>query len=218
MKCCGQTVIQGTVGQYCSHCGAQYYNWTSRLHLTKGRSLLLTLMIVSIGCISTACKADMEHEQTIQTEVDIPARCASRLLGLAGSKAKIPHFEYDDVEQATYILAVMYVESRFNTRAHSSANAKGLMQVTPIAAEAASSFCKIKLGGDLFNPATNVRIGVCYLAKMREISADWTSTLILYNGGFRQLKAYDEGRSISSETANYVLKVEKAREFCIKPM
>ena len=213
MKCCGQTVIQGTVGQYCSSCGAQYFNYigavVSIAMLITGTAMLLA---------STACKADMKHNTEVQTEENIPERCASRLLGLAGSKDKLPHFEYDNVEQATYILAVMYVESRFNTRAHSSANAKGLMQVTPIAAEAASSFCKIKLGGDLFNPATNVRIGACYLAKMREISGDWASTLILYNGGFRQLKAYDEGRSIASETANYVLKVEKARTFCIKPM
>jgi soluble lytic murein transglycosylase-like protein len=213
MKCCGQTVIQGTIGQYCSSCGAQYYNWSgavvSIFMLITGTAMLLA---------STACKAEMQHEpEVVQTAEDIPARCASRLLGLAGSKAKLPHFEYDDIEQATYILAVMYVESKFNTKAHSSANAKGLMQVTPIAAEAASSFCKIKLGGDLFNPTTNVRIGACYLAKMREISADWTSTLILYNGGFRQLKAYDEGRSIASETANYVLKVEKARAFCVQP-
>ena len=204
MKCCGQTVIEGTVGQYCSSCGAQYFNWVR------------VAAIVMLFITSTACQADMEHEPEVKVEVNIPARCASRLLGLADSKAKLPHFETDDVEFATYMLAVMYVESRFNTKAHSPANAKGLMQVTPIAAEAAGNFCKIKAGGDLFKPAINVQIGACYLSKMRDISKDWTSTLILYNGGFRQLKAYDEGRSIASETANYVLKVEKARAFCLQ--
>lgn len=205
---CGQTLIESKVGQYCPSCGAQYFN--------RNKWMLLAILVIS-ATVATACKAEMEHGQVIQTEVDIPDRCASRLLGLAGSKIKLPHFEYYNVEEATYLLAVMYVESKFNTKAHSHANARGLMQVTPIAAEAASAFCKLKINGDLFNPVINLRIGSCYLSKMYAISGDWTSTLILYNGGFRQLKAYDEGRSIASETANYVLKVEKARAYCIKP-
>lgn len=218
MKCCGQTVIEGTVGQYCSSCGAQYFNWVRSACYIQ--FYLRVAAIVMLLITSTACRAEMIHTDSYpaHSAKSIVYRCANRLIGLADSKIKLPHFETDDVEFATYMLAVMYVESRFNTRAHSPANAKGLMQVTPIAAEAAGNFCKIKAGGDLFNSAVNMQIGSCYLSKMREISGDWTRTLILYNGGFRQLKAYEEGRSIASETANYVLKVEKARAFCIKPM
>jgi len=60
------------------------------------------------------------------------------------------------------IAAQMHQESRFDPEAHSSAGARGLMQILPRTAR--------EFGGDegLEDPATNIAVGVRYLAWLRE--------------------------------------------------
>ena len=117
-----------------------------------------------------------------------------------------------------YLFAVIYVESRFNKAALSPQQAYGLMQMTLVAVQDAEIHCKLKpvLNMEhLFDSATNIRYGSCYLKKLLdEMDGDWTRTLIAYNGGYKQLTKYDKGEMIVSETANYVLRVERARRIC----
>jgi soluble lytic murein transglycosylase-like protein len=112
-----------------------------------------------------------------------------------------------------YLLSVIYVESRFDRKAISPKEARGLMQMTAIAVRQAVTNCKLKPLNDLtrlHDSHTNVKYGSCFLKGLNdEMSGDWTRTLIAYNGGYAQLIKYDRGQAIASETANYVLQVER---------
>lgn len=124
-----------------------------------------------------------------------------------------------DVEFRLYMMAVIYTESRFNSKAVSIADAHGLMQMTEIAVIDAAKHCNLQpvRMDNLFDSYTNVQYGTCYLAKLLgETEGDWDRALVAYNGGYVQLQRYDRGVNIASETANYVLKVKKAVKFCLQ--
>ncbi|WP_245955137.1 lytic transglycosylase domain-containing protein [Kushneria indalinina] len=76
------------------------------------------------------------------------------------------------------VLSVIDVESRFTSRAVSSAGAEGLMQVMP--------FWKKEIGrdsDDLFDPDTNLRYGCTILAWYLKVEkGDITRALARYNG------------------------------------
>ncbi len=116
------------------------------------------------------------------------------------------------------MFAVIFVESRFNRDALSPKQAYGLMQMTMPAVIDAAQRCNLRVPMDmshLFDSVTNVKFGSCYLKKvLDDADGDWTRALILYNGGLRQLRKYDAGDSIVTETANYVLQVERALRLC----
>lgn len=115
-------------------------------------------------------------------------------------------------------MAIIYVESGFDHHARSQQGARGLMQLTAPAIQDATEYCELRPITDmnrLYDSVTNIRYGTCFLKKIHEeVELDWTRTLILYNGGYAQLLKYERGESIASETANYVLKVQRAREIC----
>lgn len=117
-----------------------------------------------------------------------------------------------------YLLAVIYTESRFNRNAKSVQDAYGLMQITQVAADEAASRCQLKSVtsmASLHDSATNIRYGSCYLSYLlEEMDGDLDRTLIVYNGGYRQLQRYDRGESIVAETANYVLLVNRTLKMC----
>ena len=85
--------------------------------------------------------------------------------------------EYDvDYE---IVKAVVGVESHWNTRSLSSANCKGLMQISKDAASDLQSS-----QADLYNPYVNLTLGVMYLSWLQE----------KYNGNQKKvLKAYHDG-------------------------
>lgn len=156
-------------------------------------------------------------------EIDVVKECATRLMEDAGKRGKdaqkLPdlyrkHAMLKDVEFLEYMLSVIYVESRFNRNAHSEKDAMGLMQLTIPAVEDAVKHCNLRPVLDMehmLDSATNIRYGSCYLKKLLEdMDGDWTRTLIVYNGGYKQLTRYDRGESIVPETANYVIQVNRA--------
>lgn len=149
-------------------------------------------------------------------------QCAIRLLEKSGkigpAHAELPDlykkFSVDKTDEFMYYLvAVIYTESRFNKRAVSPAAAHGLMQMTVDAAEVSQRVCNLRplLNMEsLWESSTNIRYGSCYLKQMlTEAEGDWDRALILYNGGYRQLTRYDNGDSIASETANYVVQINR---------
>lgn len=151
--------------------------------------------------------------------------CGMRLLteaGRAGKGAeKLPALyqkhsgvAVDDVEFLEYLMSIIYVESRFNKQARSERDAIGLMQMTLPAVQDAVTHCNLRPIGDmdhLYDSATNIRYGSCYLRKvLQDVDGDWTRALIVYNGGYKQLQRYDKGDTIVTETANYVLLVTRA--------
>jgi soluble lytic murein transglycosylase-like protein len=157
-------------------------------------------------------------------EIDAVSSCGLNLLREAGkhgehvtglpelySRASVDKSE----EFMQYLLSIIYVESKFNKLAISPALAYGLMQMTEIAVREAAGNCpSLRMLGDmskLHDSYTNVKYGSCFLKKLlTDMDGDWTRTLIAYNGGYAQLIKYDRGDTITHETSNYVLKVNRA--------
>jgi soluble lytic murein transglycosylase-like protein len=83
------------------------------------------------------------------------------------------------------VLAVIEVESRFDPFAVSPVGALGLMQVLPSTAEPLASELRIEWRGarTLFDPVANLRIGLAYLAKLRDRFEDLPTALAAYNRG-----------------------------------
>lgn len=156
-------------------------------------------------------------------------QCASRLLQISGRNEdyvhKLPsYYAANSVERdpefLEYLMSVMFVESRFNRKALSSADAHGLMQITLPAIVDASAHCSLRPlrmheKERLFDSGTNIRYGSCYLKKLLDdTGGDWVRALITYNGGYKQLFRFDAGLPIAAESANYVLQVTRARKVC----
>jgi soluble lytic murein transglycosylase-like protein len=90
---------------------------------------------------------------------------------------------------------IMTMESGGDPKAHSEADAQGLMQVTPpTAKDIAAKYLKHPVTNyDLYDPRTNIEFGAAYLAHLRDVfgSSDqapsWNTTVELiaagYNGG-----------------------------------
>lgn len=129
------------------------------------------------------------------------------------------HSVSKDPEFIKYMFAVAYVESSFRSAAMSTANARGLMQLTFVAVVDAMEHCGLSALDSidrLHDNATNVRYGTCYLRKLiTQNNGDWVKALITYNGGYRQLWKYEAGDKIAKETSEYVTKVKKARSLCL---
>lgn len=193
--------------------------------------------VLLLSCRSQPARADLLpdnlEQATTVPEQDYVKDCAFNLLeevGKIGTETeKLPdlyrrHSANGEQEFLEYMFSIMYVESGFNRKAVSHADAYGLMQMTRVAVEEAvrNGNCNLRPLGDmnkLHDSVTNVKYGTCFLKKINdEVGGDWKRTLILYNGGYTQLTRYNKGDSIASETANYVLKVERALlEICRKP-
>lgn len=100
------------------------------------------------------------------------------------------------------VLAVIQVESAYQTDAVSSANAQGLMQLIPATAE--------RFGvRDAFNPAENINGGMRYLRwLLKHFRGDVTKAVAAYNAGEGAVRRYG-GIPPYRETRNYVRKIRR---------
>lgn len=130
-----------------------------------------------------------------------------------------------DVEPSL-IYAIIHTESRFHERAASSADARGLMQLTKSTFEwalrRAGEAGKYSVD-DLYDPATNIRYGVYVISLLREQFEYDNTVLAAYNAGqgrvreWLQNSAYsDDGKTLYTvpypETDNYIRRVNEAQE------
>ncbi len=82
------------------------------------------------------------------------------------------------VELAT---AVVQIESNFNPRMRGSAGEVGLMQIKPATARMMGYAGKVK---GLYDPETNIRFGMKYLAMAQQLGGGSTcNTILKYNAG-----------------------------------
>lgn len=183
--------------------------------------------IISLLSVLTVFPLTVGHAEIPNEGSLLPdnvVRCGLNLLEAVGKSseseavARLPQLYREasisqEEEFMEYLLSVIYVESRFDRKAISPKEARGLMQMTLPAVQDAARSCSLKPLGDmnrLHDSHTNVKYGSCYLKKLHmEMDRDWRRTLIAYNGGYAQLIKYDKGQPIASETANYVLQVER---------
>jgi soluble lytic murein transglycosylase len=112
-----------------------------------------------------------------------------------------------------FVAAVIYQESKFDTRAKSESGAIGLMQLTPSTAKGIA----IRTGGhafrtqDLYDPEINIRYGAWYLDNLFQKYGSERLVLAAYNAGQGNVDAWRrDGEPIQfAETRAYVSRVEK---------
>jgi soluble lytic murein transglycosylase len=121
------------------------------------------------------------------------------------------HYHLD----AALLAAVIEAESKFDPNARSSADAVGLMQLTPRTAEGIAEYT----GGhnfhlsDLTNPEINVRYGAWYLRHLLDKYHNEELALAAYNAGEENVNrwlAQNEGIQFP-ETRAYVDRVERLK-------
>lgn len=101
-------------------------------------------------------------------------------------------------------LAVAHVESNFNASALSSKGARGVMQIMPATARGEYGIS----ADQLWNPRTNVRIGLHFLSRLIDTYDGHTDiALSHYNGG----SAVRQGKTLRviPATSKYVKKVKR---------
>jgi soluble lytic murein transglycosylase len=140
----------------------------------RRRLLALGTVAVLIGVFAAALVVSGIFDEALQ-ELTLPLRHEDVIRQQAGEK------EVD----AALIAAVIYSESKFRDQT-SSAGARGLMQITPEAAE----YIEKQSGGstfelsDLANPELNIRYGTFLLGELLErYEGDEAAALAAYNAG-----------------------------------
>lgn len=90
----------------------------------------------------------------------------------------------------TFILSVIETESTYRVNARSRSGAVGLMQLLPNTAREMGAKFKINYEGDvdLYNPATNLKLGVAYLSWLRRQFGHSVHYVAAYNVGPTALK------------------------------
>jgi len=110
--------------------------------------------------------------------------------------------------------ALVAEESSFRLNALSHKNAKGLMQITPIAVKEVHNqlwrlpeICTIS--GDHYSPKVNLTLGACFFKLMyMDFSDDLSRAIMAYNAGISRVNDWVKtGRTLPKETLNYRKKV-----------
>lgn len=116
------------------------------------------------------------------------------------------------------VLAVIKTESRFNNRAVSVADARGLMQIMPAVGDEFSRRLNLNYRNaeSLFDPILNVKIGTYYLAQLiNRFDGDMELALLAYNRGPTDVRTtLQKGSFFHSNYAKKVL--ENYRDFLDK--
>jgi soluble lytic murein transglycosylase len=88
------------------------------------------------------------------------------------------------------VLAIMKVESNFKNEAVSRRGARGLMQINPSSARIIARESGVEVNGAkcLHEPEKNIKIGVSYLSKLRDMFDNMVSALHAYNAGPGKVK------------------------------
>lgn len=112
------------------------------------------------------------------------------------------------------VMAVMHVESRFNTYAVSPVGAMGLMQILPSTGEELAQQEGVSWHGaqTLFDPIVNVRLGVAYLEQLSDRYGKISTALAAYNWGPGHIdRRLRRGRALPTEYPSLVLEAHAAQ-------
>jgi hypothetical protein len=108
------------------------------------------------------------------------------------------------------INGVIWVESRFQTRARSPAGARGLMQLMP--ATAAALAHEMETRRRMYDPKFNIFAGSLYLAKLlRRYDGNETLALAAYNAGAGNVNKWVKNGGLPKHSVRYVQAVVDAR-------
>lgn len=153
------------------------------------RIYLGTFEFSGMGALEAALDSTKIELAEAQTELE-RARSLINYSARFNIPANLAALIYDTAEKEGVDPEVgfrlVYVESRFNTRARSSAGALGLAQVLPTTAR---FFVPGITETELYEPATNLRIGFRYLNELLDaFDDDLPLALIAYNRGPSRLR------------------------------
>jgi soluble lytic murein transglycosylase-like protein len=166
--------------------------------------LVVLLAVAGVACFSTIASA-AHSTRVALTPVHIPALPTKNTTGAgacpipARFRPAFVRAARDTGFQLSMLVAVAQVESRFQPRARSSADARGLLQVTPATA------AELKL--DVNNPTSNVLAGARYLRLMLDRFQRTDLALAAYNAGPTIVDRL--GRAPSQQTQTYIANVQQ---------
>ena len=129
--------------------------------------------------------------------------------------ASCSRYEIDE----NLVIAIAYVESKFDANSTSTKGAIGVMQIMPSTAKFIIKKYAIVGLNDLFNAKTNIEIGVMYLKYLFDKYGDEIIVVASYNAGEGNVQKWLENGSINvekipyKETYNYVKKVMKIKGY-----
>lgn len=138
-----------------------------------------------------------------------------------------PYMEYIEKYSQEYgvekelVAAVIKTESGFNKEAHSSAGAKGLMQITNDTGDwIANRLDEEFIEDNLYDPETNIKYGIYYLKYLINYYKSVDYAIMAYNAGFGNVDLWiregiltgdveDYENIPFAETRNYINRVKK---------
>jgi hypothetical protein len=201
--------------------GAELRVWMTRNIIKPAIKHRRDILFFIIGIL--AAVLFMLLGNAIRNDVQKPLKPESKGITIPWIPETVKHWEKPIAEMAkeyeidpNLLAIIMTLESGGYTKAHSHADAKGLMQVTPLTGgDIAAKFLKKPVKTyDLFNPETSIEFGTAYLSWLRdEFGTDtqgpsWDTTVELvaagYNGGSGAANSLEQGKGLeSTETLSY---------------
>ena len=128
-----------------------------------------------------------------------------------GERTRLANVIYDEARAASldplFVLAVIAVESGFDHGAESGAGARGLMQLTPSTLQSEAE--RSKLGGDLDDPALNVKAGIRYYRRLVQAFGSSDLALMAYNAGPNRILRYLEDGHIPERFLVYPRRIQQ---------
>ena len=123
-------------------------------------------------------------------------------------------------------IIVAAIESNFQSGVkHETVDAQGLMQLTPIAIKELQRvrrllppYCAVPEPLNLMDDAANLVLGHCYLWYLDNVQLyNEIESVTGYNGGGYAVDRLRKVRTLSKETANYIVKYVQLRALCPAP-
>jgi soluble lytic murein transglycosylase len=157
--------------------------------------------------------------------------CFNLLLEVYGANTNTisPYVDqYKGIIKPELVYAVIAAESSFNPNAESNKDAKGLMQLTPIAIQEVRNRWEIKMyeknrtrfkeefvrqcrlphGMSRTDPEYNIQAGSCYLALLQKQYTSLEEVIVAYHGGGRQVENLRNSGELHKDTAQYLKNIK----------
>ena len=130
--------------------------------------------------------------------------------------ASVMNFSVDYQIDPFWIIAIMMVESNFNTKAISPKNALGLMQIKPDTAQFLYQLMRREVtpeeaAKNMHHPEENIEVGVFYLKKLLyNFRLNYRLATVAYNMGPTKLRNRLVEKTLDVATFSYLVKVKES--------
>lgn len=174
----------------------------------KGVNILSTVKVdKKVVEESQSLIPELEIFQQIIRHSDMDQHLALKIASIINSESE----KYDI--DPYLILSVIQIESRFSPKAVSHKGARGLMQLMPTTGRYVANKYDLPLKNtrSLFDPVTNIRLGVAYLSYLENMYGNMDYALFAYNHGPKKTRHIK--KTFSKSKPYYVKAVMNFKEF-----